>query len=554
MSIFTIKTGKPVKKIISDTPSQAKPVRKTISKPVARPTKTTPRPVTRSTRPSPRPVQRSASRSTYRPAYRPTQQRPSRPVSNQVKASNDSLKLFQAKAREIILEARDQALQIKDEASKQAREQKIEVQKQTQDLREQQSKIESSKQELESHKENLQLDQKELDQDKKKIETDTQKLVTKLEKSSSMTASEAKKELLEQIKKTSQAEMSKQIREAEEKAKVESEDKAKETLVEAMRAGATDYVAEYTVSTVPIPNEETKSRIIGKEGRNIRAFEKASGVDVIMDETPGEVKLSSFNSIRREVARLALNELVKDGRIQPSRIEEYLEKAKQRVEQITFQEGKNLCQAVGVYSLPKEIISILGRFKFRTSYGQNMVAHSLEVVNIGTKLAQEIGADVEIVKMGCLLHDIGKVLEGEGSHVQLGVKLLKKYDLPQVVIDAVAQHHEDEDFSSRESVLVYIADAISGSRSGARRENTEEYIERISEIEKIASKHPGVREAYAIQAGREVRVIVDPEKVSDDEMTIIATGIRDDIQKDLTYPGTIKVNVIRETRTSETAN
>ncbi len=549
MSIFTIKTGKPVKKIISTTPSAPKKIQKrpvSKAKPVSKPaSRTVSRPVSRPTRP----VRPTQSRPTPR---HPRYSRPTPPVRS--KSSQDSLRIFQAKAREIILEARDQALHIKDEANKQFREQKIEAQNQSQELKQRQTKLERIQEKLESEKENLQLDQKELGQEKKKAETETQKLVTKLEKASSMTASEAKKELLEQIKKTSRADMAKQIREAEEKSKVEAEEKAQEILVEAMRAGATDYVAEYTVSTVAIPNEETKSRIIGKEGRNIRAFEKASGVDVIMDETPGEVKLSSFNSIRREVARLALNQLVKDGRIQPSRIEEYLEKARERVGQITFQEGKKLCQAVGVFNLPRDLISILGRFKFRTSYGQNMVAHSLEVTKIGAKLAQEVGANVEIVKMGCLLHDIGKVLEGEGSHVQLGVKLLKKYDLPQVVIDTVAQHHEDEDFTSRESVLVYIADAISSSRSGARRENTEEYIERIAEIEKVASEQPGVKEAYAIQAGREVRVIVDPEKITDDQMTVLATDIRDDIQKNLTYPGTIKINVIRETRISETAN
>ena len=534
MPIFTIKTGKPVKKTTSAPKRiQKRPVSQV--KPISRPA---------------RPVSRTQPRSTSRPAVR--RPRPTAPV--RPRSSQDSLRLFQAKAREIILEARDQALHIKDEANKQAREQKIGAQKQSQELRQKEVKLERIQERLESEKENLQLDQKEIEQEKKKIETDTQKLITKLEKASSATASEAKKELLEQIKKTSQADMAKQIREIEEKTKVEAEEKAQEILVEAMRAGATDYVAEYTVSTVSIPNEETKSRIIGKEGRNIRAFEKASGVDVIMDETPGEVKLSSFNSIRREIARLALNQLVKDGRIQPSRIEEYLAKAKERVGQITFQEGKKLCQTVGVYNLPRELIAVLGRFKFRTSYGQNMISHSLEVTKIGAKLAQEVGADVEMVKMGCLLHDIGKVLEGEGSHVQLGVKFLKKFDLPQVVIDAVAQHHEDEDFTSRESILVYIADAISGSRSGARRENTEEYIERITEIEKIASKQPGVKEAYAIQAGREVRVIVDPEKITDDQMTVLATDIRDDIQKNLTYPGTIKINVIRETRISETAN
>ena len=542
MPIFTIKTGKPVKRIISDSSSKKTPSKSAskASKPASKPT----------SGPSPRkPLPRRQTVGKSRPV------KSTRSQVGAVKKStnNDSLKLFQAKAREIILEARDQALHIKDEANKQAREQKLELQKQAQELKQQQAKIEQVQQKIENKKEDLEIDKKNLEEEKKKLQEEAKKLVVKLEKSSSMTTSEAKEELLQQIKKTSQAEMAKEIRQAEEKAKVEAEEKAQEVLVEAMRAGATDYVAEYTVSTVKIPNEETKSRIIGKEGRNIRAFEKASGVDVIMDETPGEVKLSSFNSIRREVARLALNQLVKDGRIQPSRIEEYLKKAKQKVDQITFQEGKRLCQAVGVYNLPRDLISILGRFKFRTSYGQNMVSHTLEVTKIGTKLAQEVGANLEIVKVGCLLHDIGKVLEGDGSHVQLGVKLLKKYDLPQPVIDAVAQHHEDEDFSSRESVLVYIADAISGSRSGARRENTEEYIERINEIEKVAAKHPGVKEAYAIQAGREVRVIVNPEQVSDDQMTVIASGIRDDIQKNLTYPGTIKINVIREVRVSETA-
>lgn len=550
MSIFTIKTGKPVKKIISDSKTSSAS-KKTQSRPVSK-IKPVSRPVsTRSSRPV-RPTRPASS--TSRPASRSVVRRPQAFAPVRSKSANDSMKIFQAKAREIILEARDQALHLKDEANKQVKIQKLEIQKQSQEVKQKQLKLDQVHQKLESDKKDFQLDQKELNQDKKKAEAEIKKLITKLEKASSMTASEAKKELLEQIKKTSQADMAKQIREAEEKAKTEAEDKAQEILVEAMRAGATDYVAEYTVSTVAIPNEETKSRIIGKEGRNIRAFEKASGVDVIMDETPGEVKLSSFNSIRREVARLALTQLVKDGRIQPSRIEEYLEKAKQRIEQVTFQEGKKLCQSVGVYNLPRDLVSILGRFKFRTSYGQNMISHTLEVVKIGAKLAQEVGADVEMVKTGCLLHDIGKVLEGEGSHVQLGVKLLKKYDLPQIVIDAVAQHHEDEDFTSRESVLVYIADAISGSRSGARRENTEEYVKRIAEIEKVASKHPGVKEAYAIQAGREVRVIVDPEKITDDQMTVLAAGIRDDIQKDLTYPGTIKINVIREIRVSETAN
>lgn len=540
MPIFTIKTGKPVKKITTDsnTSSVQKKSPRSASKPTPKKTNKT----------------ANSKAKTATPKRRPSQTRSTSNRKTSSKQSNDSLKVFQAKAREIILEARDQALQIKDEANKQLRQQKEDINKQLQEAKQKQTKLDQLEQKLDANRDQLQSEQKELIKEKEKLITTNQELIDKLAKVSSMTPSEAKEELIEQVKNTSQAALAKEIRQLSERAKVEAEDKAQEVLVEAMRAGATDYVAEYTVSTVPIPNEEIKSRIIGKEGRNIRAFEKASGVDVIMDETPGEVKLSSFNSIRREIARLALTQLVKDGRIQPSRIEEYLSKAKEKVNQITFQEGKKLCQSVGIYNLPRELISTLGRFKYRTSYGQNMVSHTLEVTKIGTKLAQEVGANVDIVRLGCLLHDIGKVLEGDGSHVQLGVKYLKKFDLPQAVIDAVAQHHEDEDFSSKESVLVYIADAISGSRLGARHENTEEYIERIAEIEKVASKHPGVHEAYAIQAGREVRVLVDPDQISDDEMTVLASSIRDDIQKNLTYPGTIKINVIRETRVSETAS
>ncbi|MBU1071301.1 ribonuclease Y [Patescibacteria group bacterium] len=435
---------------------------------------------------------------------------------------------LQSKAREIILEAKDEAVNIKNQALAEM----VKLDKKAQDL---------SKKEID-----LKAKAESLTEDKKQYKK-------KLEKLSSLTSSEAKTELLEQIKKSGRADIARTIKEAEEEATFKAEDAAKEILVEAIRAGATDYVSEYTVSTIKIENEETKSRVIGKEGRNIRAFEKITGVDLIMDETPGEIKISSFNSTRREIARIALLRLIKDGRIQPSRIEEYVEKAKADLEKVLFQEGRRLCQSVNLFNVPRELISILGRFKFRTSYGQNMIAHTLEVVRIGTKLAQEIGANLETIKLGCLFHDIGKVLEGDGSHVELGVKLLKQYNLPKAVVDAVEQHHEDVPFSSTESILVYIADAISGARSGARRENIEEYIERIEQLEKIAMDNPEVKEAFAIQAGREIRVIVHPDKITDDGLVILATSIRDQIRDNLTYPGTVKVNVIREVRVSEIA-
>jgi len=472
---------------------------------------------------------------------------------NLTDSHDKKLEDLKLKAREIILEAKDEAISIKNKALAKAKAELKAVNEQSAKLKQYSRELEKKDQDLRQKETKLKEKAETLKEVQKQYKQKLDELVKKLEKLSSLTSSEAKKELLEQVKKNSQADIARVIKEAEEQANFKADEVAKEILVEAIRAGATDYVSEYTVSTIKIPNEETKSRIIGKEGRNIRAFEKAAGVDLIMDETPGEIKISSFNSTRREIAKVALLRLIKDGRIQPSRIEEYVEKAKKDLEKILFQEGKRLCQSVNVFNIPRDLISILGRFKFRTSYGQNMIAHTLEVVRIGTKLAQEIGANTEIVKLGCLFHDIGKVLEGEGSHVELGVKLLKKYNLPKAVIDAVEQHHEDVPFSSTESILVYVADAISGARSGARRENIEEYIERIEQLEKIAKDNEAVKDAFAIQAGREVRVIVYPEKISDDELPILAANIRDQIRDNLTYPGTVKVNVIREVRVSEVA-
>jgi ribonucrease Y len=493
-----------------------------------------------------KPVAKSVAKSVAKPAPAPVKKKPF-PQKTLIVEQEKKLKKLQALSRSIILEAKDEALNIKNQA---AAKTKVEHQK----LSDQSHKLEKLGRDLK----NKELDVKVKEDSIKKTERDYKKkldkLVKRLEKISSMTSLEAKKELLEQTEKHSQAAIAKTIKEAEEQASFKSEEAAREILVEAIRAGATDYVSEFTVSTVKIPNEEIKSRIIGKEGRNIRSFEKVTGVDLIMDETPGEIKISSFNSTRREIAKIALIRLIKDGRIQPSRIEEYVEKAKNDLDKVLFQEGRALCQSVNLFNIPRELVSTLGRFKFRTSYGQNMIAHTLEVVRIGTKLAQEIGGvNLETIKLGCLFHDIGKVLEGDGSHVELGVKLLKKHNLPKEVVNAVEQHHEDVPFSSTESILVYAADAISGARSGARRENVEEYIERIQELEKVAKDYSEVKDAFAIQAGREVRVIVHPDKITDDGLSILAAKIRDQIRDNLTYPGTVKVNVIREVRVSEVA-
>ena len=381
-----------------------------------------------------------------------------------------------------------------------------------------------------------------------------QELIDKLEKVAGLTREEAKSWLLKQLDDQLAEEVARRIKEATEKAKAEAEEKAKEVLVEAMRHGATNYVPEYTVSTVKIPDEDVKGRIIGKEGRNIRAFERATGVDLDLDETPGEIRLSSFDPIRREVAKMALRNLIADGRIQPSRIEEEVVRARREIARITFEEGKKLAQAVGVYSLPTELLEILGKFKFRFSYGQNMIAHTLEETKIGIALAAELKANVDTVRLGCLLHDIGKVVtDEEGSHVELGVKLLQRFHVPQPEIACVAKHHEDTEFTSVEAMVVYIADAMSGARPGARYEDYEEYAKRLRKLEETAKSFAGVAEAYAIQAGREVRVMVQPEELSDAATVKLAHYLKLKIEKELTYPGTVRVTVIREVRATEVA-
>lgn len=460
----------------------------------------------------------------------------------------------QSQAREIIISAKDEAFKIKDQAIKDARIQLEEIEVRAKSLSQKQQAVAVFEEQLKKEKLSLDATRKQIEELKAKIQSQADTMVEKLEKIASLTTEQAKKEILAQVEKRSAAEIARVVKETEEKAKIEADDLSREILVDSMRAGATDYVAEYTISTVPIPDEETKGRIIGKDGRNIRIFEKVSGCDVSMDDQPDEVKLSSFDPVRREIARVTLIHLIKDGRIHPARIEEYFERARRDVEQIMFQEGQKLCHAVGVYNMNRDIIGMLGRFKFRTSYGQNMISHTLEETRIGIKIASEIGANVDIVRMGCLLHDIGKVIEGEGNHVELGVQYLKKYNVPQAIIDCVAQHHEDEEFTSNESVIVYISDAISGSRPGARHENTEEYAKRIKQLEEVAKKHPEVEDAYAISAGREIRVIVNPSKAGDEQLTILAQAIRDEIRDTMTFPGTVKVNVIRETRASEIAS
>lgn len=414
--------------------------------------------------------------------------------------------------------------------------------------------LKKQSQAIERQREDLDKDRESLTRSREKLQEERDELIQKLSKVGKLTVDEAREELLRQVDKELDEEVAKRIRTANQRIKQEADQKAKEVLVDAMRHGVPELTAEYTISTVKIPDDDVKGRIIGQGGRNIRAFEAATGVDVDLDETPGSIRLSSFDSVRREVARISLEKLIRDGRIQPSRIEEVVAQTKSDLERIMLEEGKKLADLVRAYSLPTDLLALLGRFKYRFSYGQNMIVHTLEETKIGIAIAQELHADVDTVRLGCLLHDIGKIVtDEEGNHIDLGVKLLKKFDIPENVIRCVAQHHEDEPFSSIESVIVYIADAISGSRPGARYEDYEEYSTRIKKLEQIAAAFAGVREAYAIQAGREVRVIAIPDEVTDASATRLAHDIAKKIESELTYPGTVTVNVIREVRASAVA-
>lgn len=400
--------------------------------------------------------------------------------------------------------------------------------------------------------EELRKEKEEIDKRVEKVEKREAELRELLEKASKMSAEEARKALMEEVERDLKGEIAKRVRAMEERVKIEAAEKAKEILADAMKHGAVNYVADFTVSTVTVPNEDVKGRIIGKEGRNIRAFEKIAGVELEIDET-NEIRLSSFDSIRREIAKRALEELIKDTRIQPARIEEVIKFKRSQMDDVLLEEGRKIVEECGVFNIPTEVLKLIGRYRFRTSYGQNLGIHTIEETKIGVAIAQEIGADVEIVRLGCLLHDIGKVVtEEEGTHVEAGVKTLKRFGFPKEIVNAVAEHHEDRPFSSVESVAVWIADAISGARPGARYEPHEDYVERMDKIEEIAKSFSGVTEAYAFQAGRDVRVVVNPEVVDDDTLTILAHEIAKRLEKEAEYAGQIKVTVLREVRATDT--
>lgn len=458
-------------------------------------------------------------------------------------------------AREIIQDARDEAFRIKKAAEEEVRKIRQETLELEKRLVQKEESLESKLSQNAKLEKQLEITRHALDKKELEISKIRNELIEKLSKISSLTREEAKKLILSNLEEELKGEVAKRIKEAEEKIKSEADKKAQEILVNSMIAGSTDWAAEYTVSTVKLESDEIKGRIIGKEGRNIRAFELSTGVDVELEsDVAGEVRLSSFDPVRREIARMALEWLVKDARIQPSRIEQLVQNAKSQVEKDMSDAGRKAAGEVGLYNLSQQALDTLGRLKFRYSYGQNQLIASIETARIAKKIAEEIGANSNFTAMGGLYHDIGKTeMEKEGTHVQLGVELAKKWNFPPEVVACIAQHHEDEPFSSIESMVVHIADAVSGARPGARHEAVEDYIRRLTDIEKVASSFKGVNKAYAIQAGREVRVIVQPE-LADDEATVkLSHDIKQKLEDELTYPGQITVTVIREFRAVDIA-
>lgn len=452
--------------------------------------------------------------------------------------------------KEVTLEAKEEAHRVRNEVDKEVKERRLEVQRSERRLAQKEEAIDRKLNGIEKREEKISKVEKEIASEKEEIDSIFERKIAELEKISGYTAEEAKEMLLEGMEKECRHDASQMIKEIETRAREEADRNAKEILTGAIQRCAADHVAESTLSVVNLPNDEMKGRIIGREGRNIRAIETLTGVDLIIDDTPEAVIVSGFDPIRREIARLALEKLIVDGRIHPSKIEEMIEKAKREVNQIIKEEGDRATFETGIHNLHPEIIKLMGRLHFRTSYGQNVLKHSIEVSHLAGLMAGELGLDGKLAKRGGLLHDIGKALdhEHEGTHVDIGVQILKKYKESENVINAVAAHHGDYEPKTMEAVLVAAADALSAARPGARRETLDVYIKRLEKLEEIANTTEGVDKSFAIQAGREIRIIAKPEQVKDDEISLLAREISKKIESELEYPGQIKVNVVRETR------
>ncbi|MEG1994124.1 MAG: ribonuclease Y [Oscillospiraceae bacterium] len=471
------------------------------------------------------------------------------------KILNDAIKNAESKKKEAVVEAKDEIHKMRSEADKELKDRRIDVQRMERRVLQKEESMDKKLENLERKEESLNSKIKSAEQKMNEAEIVKQHQFEMLEKISGYTVEQAKDYMLQNLENELVHEKAQKINQYEVMLKDEGEEKARAIISQAISRCAADHVSEVTVSVVPLPNDEMKGRIIGREGRNIRTIETLTGVDLIIDDTPEAITLSCHDNIKRDVARIALEKLIQDGRIHPSRIEEMVEKERKEVETKIKQDGENAVMEIGIHGMHPEMIKLLGRLRYRTSYGQNVLVHSIEVAQLAGVMAAELGADVNIAKRGGLIHDIGKALtrEIEGSHIQIGVDIAKKYKESPEVIHTIEAHHGDVEPQTIAACLVQAADAISAARPGARRENLENYVKRLENLENIANEFDGVEKSFAIQAGREIRILVKPEIVNDDQMTIIAREVATKIEADLDYPGQIKVHVIRENRAIEYA-
>ena len=468
---------------------------------------------------------------------------------------NEAIRGGESKKKEMLLEAKDEIHRSRTEHEKEVKERRAELSKQERRLEQKEATLDKKTDAFEKKEEELSKKLAAVAQTQEEANRLKEAQMQTLEKISALTQEQAKAYLLKSVEEEVRHETALKIKEIEQQLKDDADEKAREILSTAIQRCAADHAAEVTVSVVPLPNDEMKGRIIGREGRNIRTLETITGVDLIIDDTPEAITVSSFDPVRREVARLALEKLIQDGRIHPTRIEDMVEKAKREVDRTIREEGERACYETGVHGINPELVKILGRQKYRTSYGQNVLNHSIEVSHIAGLMAAELGVDVALAKRAGLLHDLGKAIdhEVEGSHVQLGADLARKYKENPVVVNAIEAHHGDVEPKTVIAVLIQAADAVSAARPGARRENVENYIRRLQKLEELTGSWPGVDKAFAIQAGREVRIMVKPEVVTEDNMILMARDIAKKIEAELEYPGQIKVNIIRETKAVEYA-
>jgi ribonuclease Y len=471
-------------------------------------------------------------------------------LKNQLQQAEQQVEQAEKEASAIVLAAKDEALEVRNAAEKELERRRGALRREEERLQRRREKVDQRQERLEQRQQSLNKRQSALDRTRNQLEEAQKEQMAALERVAGLSRAEAKQELLEAVEEGSRQDMARVIRQVEAEAQEEADERARKIITYAIQRMASEQVAELTVSTVPLSSDDMKGRIIGRGGRNIRAFEKAAGVDVVVDDTPEAVTISCFDPVRREVARRAMERLVVDGRIHPARIEKVIEDSEKEVERVIREEGERAAYEAGVHGLRPEILKLLGRLKFRTSYGQNQHAHAVETAKLAAMIAEELGADAEVARMAGLLHDVGKAVdfETEGTHAGIGAELCRRYGVPEKVVNCIAAHHHEAEQNSLEAIIVEAADAISGARPGARRESLDLYLKRIHALEEIAGSFKGVAESYAIQAGREVRIIVRPDEIDDLATVRLSRDIAKQIEEGMDYPGQIKVTVIREVR------